>query len=85
MSFVKFFIAALEIKCILYSYAYIVVLFKYLFEIDHNKILCMMLIIIKEAVPAYCQVLRHNRKKIGKVIHDCDKKWFAEKCGVDNI
>lgn len=44
-----------------------------------------MLIIIKEAVPAYCQVLRHNRKKIGKVIHDCDKNWFAEKCGVDNI
>lgn len=33
MPFVKFFIAALEIKCILYSYAYIVVLFKYLFEI----------------------------------------------------
>lgn len=33
MSFVKFFIAALEIKCILCSYAYMVVLFKYLFEI----------------------------------------------------
>lgn len=33
MPFVKFFIAALEIKRILYSSAYIVVLFKYLFEI----------------------------------------------------
>ena len=37
MPFVKFFIAALEIKCILYNYAYIVVLFKYLFEISGEK------------------------------------------------